>query len=72
MQRRDDNPDTIKERLVVYEKQTKPLAEYYDKSGVVAKIDGAVSPDKVFEQIENFSVARKRIVKTLDTEGVLC
>ncbi|MBQ1609765.1 MAG: adenylate kinase, partial [Elusimicrobia bacterium] len=54
VQRKDDNPDTIKERLVVYEKQTKPLAEYYDKSGVVAKIDGAVSPDKVFEQIENF------------------
>ena len=25
-----------------------------DKSGVVAKIDGAVSPDKVFEQIEKF------------------
>ena len=54
VQRKDDNPDTIKERLVVYEKQTKPLAEYYDKSGVVARIDGAVSPDKVFEQIEKF------------------
>ncbi|MBR4631789.1 MAG: adenylate kinase [Elusimicrobia bacterium] len=54
VQRKDDNPDTIKERLEVYEKQTKPLAEYYDKSGVVARIDGAVSPDKVFEQIEKF------------------
>ena len=38
----------------VYEKQTKPLAEYYEKAGVIARIDGAVSPDKVFEQIENF------------------
>ena len=54
VQRKDDNPDTIKERLDVYEKQTKPLAEYYEKSGVIARIDGAVSPDKVFEQIENF------------------
>jgi len=54
VQRKDDNPDTIKERLDVYEKQTKPLAEYYEKSGVIARIDGAVSPDKVFEQIEKF------------------
>ncbi|MCR4662444.1 MAG: nucleoside monophosphate kinase [Endomicrobiaceae bacterium] len=54
VQRKDDNPDTIKERLDVYEKQTKPLAEYYEKAGVIARIDGAVSPDKVFEQIENF------------------
>jgi len=54
VQRKDDNPATIKERLDVYEKQTKPLAEYYEKSGCIAKVDGAVSPDKVFEQIENF------------------
>lgn len=54
VQRKDDNPDTIKERLDVYEKQTKPLAEYYKKSGVIAKINGAVTPDNVFQQIENF------------------
>ena len=54
VQRKDDNPDTIKERLDVYEKQTKPLADYYEKSGCIARIDGAVSPDKVFEQIENY------------------
>lgn len=54
VQRKDDNPDTIKERLDVYEKQTKPLAQYYEKSGRISKIDGTLSPDKVFEQIENF------------------
>ncbi len=52
VQRKDDNPATIKERLDVYEKQTKPLAEYYEKKGCIAKIDGAVSPDEVFAQIE--------------------
>lgn len=54
VQRKDDNPDTIRERLDVYEKQTKPLVQYYEKSGCIAKVDGAVSPDKVFKQIENF------------------
>ena len=52
VQRKDDNPATIKERLDVYEKQTKPLAEYYEKKGCIAKINGAVSPEEVFAQIE--------------------
>jgi adenylate kinase len=54
VQRKDDNPDTVKERLEVYETQTKPLIKYYEESGSIIKVDGTVSPDKVFEQIENF------------------
>ena len=54
IQRKDDNFDTIKERLHVYEKQTKPLIKYYEKKGCIGKIDGAVSVDKVFKQIEDF------------------
>lgn len=54
VQRKDDNPDTIRERLSVYDKQTKVLIEYYEKQGVLAKIDGMLAPEKVFKQIADY------------------
>lgn len=54
IQRKDDNPDTIRERLSVYDKQTKVLIEYYEKQGVLAKIDGMLAPEKVFKQIADY------------------
>lgn len=54
VQRKDDNPETIRERLSVYDKQTKVLIEYYEKQGVLAKIDGMLAPEKVFKQIADY------------------
>lgn len=54
VQRKDDNPETIRERLSVYDKQTKVLIEYYEKQGVLAKIDGMLTPEKVFAQIADY------------------
>ncbi len=50
--RKDDNADTVKERLQVYKEQTQPLVEYYDKQGKLKVINGDCSIDQVFEQIE--------------------
>jgi adenylate kinase len=38
--RKDDNPDTLKDRLSVYHAQTEPLIEYYEKAGLLRKIGG--------------------------------
>jgi adenylate kinase len=38
--RPDDNPDTLKNRLEVYYKNTAPLLDYYTKQGKVVTIDG--------------------------------
>ena len=38
--RKDDNPDTVKDRLTVYHAQTEPLIEYYEKAGLLRKING--------------------------------
>lgn len=54
VQRKDDNPDTIKERLDVYKKQTEILIQYYTKAGNIVRVDGTLSPEQVFEKIENF------------------
>ncbi len=47
VQRDDDRPEIVKERFAAYERQTKPLAEYYRTHGVLKPVDGAQSVDAV-------------------------
>ena len=49
--RKDDNPETVKERLAVYESQTKPLIEYYRNKGKLININGDQDVQLVFEEI---------------------
>lgn len=44
--RKDDNPDTVKDRLVVYHRETEPLIAFYEKKGLLRRIDGDQGPDK--------------------------
>ena len=52
-QRADDNEATVCERLAVYEKQTAPLIEYYEKAGKLVSVNGDQDISKVFEDIVN-------------------
>jgi adenylate kinase len=51
--RDDDSEDVIRERLDAYERQTRPVLEYFRKSGRrVVRVDAGVeSPESVFERI---------------------
>lgn len=40
IQRKDDHPDTVKERLQVYHDQTEPLKGYYEKQGKLSVVKG--------------------------------
>ncbi|EEG32148.1 adenylate kinase [[Clostridium] methylpentosum DSM 5476] len=40
VQRKDDHPDTIKDRLNVYHEQTEPLKDYYSKTGKLVIVEG--------------------------------
>ena len=42
--RKDDNPETVKDRLVVYHQQTEPLIAYYREKGLLRVIDGNQGP----------------------------
>ena len=44
--RKDDNPDTVKDRLVVYHRETEPLIAFYEGKGLLRKIDGDQGPEK--------------------------
>jgi len=47
VQRADDTAEVVKQRLVAYDKATKPLADYYRRQGVLQVIDASVSVDEV-------------------------
>ena len=42
--RKDDNPETVKDRLVVYHRETEPLVAYYEAKGLLRRIDGDQGP----------------------------
>ena len=50
-QRADDNVETAKNRISVYNKETAPLVDYYEKAGCLAKIDGAAPLEESFANI---------------------
>ena len=45
--RKDDNPDTVKDRLVVYHQQTEPLIAFYKAKGLLKTVDGMTGVDNV-------------------------
>ena len=53
IQRGDDEPETIKERLKVYQRETEPLIPYYERQGVLARIDAVGTVENVFSRIKS-------------------
>lgn len=51
-QRDDDREATIRERLDVYNRQTAPLVDYYEKKGLLRRVEGVGSIDQIFSRIE--------------------
>ncbi len=49
--RDDDKPETVANRLKVYHEQTEALLDFYEKKGVLKKIDGTIGLDNVFSAI---------------------
>jgi adenylate kinase len=49
--RADDNPETVKNRLDVYRKQTAPLLDYYGKQGKIVSVDGMMPIEEVTKAI---------------------
>ena len=49
--RDDDKPETVKNRLDVYHKQTQPLIDFYNAKGILKSVDGTVDMKDVFAAI---------------------
>ncbi|HLC79128.1 MAG TPA: nucleoside monophosphate kinase [archaeon] len=50
--RKDDEADIVMARLYLYEQITKPLSDFYEKKGILKKIDGNRSLQDIFAEVE--------------------
>jgi adenylate kinase len=51
IQRKDDNPETVQNRLNVYHSQTAPLISFYQERGLLKTFDGMQDIDVVYQSI---------------------
>lgn len=51
VQRPDDQPEVVLERLKIYHSQTKPLIAYYENQKVLSTFDGTLPIEDVFSQL---------------------
>jgi len=59
LNRTDDTPEVIRQRIVNYENQTKPLVDYYQAQNKLIKVNGLQTIEEVFadicERIDHYS-----------------
>jgi adenylate kinase len=52
--RADDTPETINNRMEVYDRQTAPLLDFYRSQGLLRCINAVGTPEGVFRKIQPF------------------
>ena len=50
--RADDNEESVSTRLATYDELTKPLIDYYEKSGRLKKIDGRGELEEIYSRLD--------------------
>ena len=53
IQRKDDNLESLQVRLSEYHKNTQPVIEYYEKMGIVRRVDASKGKDEVYDDVKN-------------------
>lgn len=62
VRRADDNPETLRTRLIAYHKQTVPIMSYYEKKGIMRSIDASLDSTTMFANIKSiFNEMRDQI-----------
>lgn len=51
MKRKDDSTEVIKNRLEVYESETRPLIDFYSNAGLLVDVDGSGRAEDITERI---------------------
>ncbi len=51
--RKDDNPETVLNRLKVYDNQTRPLLEFYEKKNILRTVNGNANIDTSFKEVKS-------------------
>jgi adenylate kinase len=56
--RADDTPETIRRRQEVYREQTAPLIAFYERRGVVARVNGLGTVEEIAQRMETAAAPR--------------
>ena len=51
-QRADDNPATARDRIATFERDTRPLLDFYERSGRLRRVDGARDVEAIYADVE--------------------
>jgi len=60
VQRSDDEPETVRNRLEVYREETEPLASYYEERDLLVPVDGEGDIEEVYQRIVDVLAAYER------------
>ncbi len=53
VRRKDDNVETVRERLKAYHAQTAPIISFYEERGLLRRVDGMAPIDEVTERLQS-------------------
>jgi adenylate kinase len=51
LNRDDDRPETVRERLRVFRENTQPVVEFYEQRSLLRRVDANQTPEAVYEDI---------------------
>jgi adenylate kinase len=51
VQREDDKPDVVQQRLAVYHEQTRPLMEYYEQEHLLRRVEASDAPANIARRV---------------------
>jgi adenylate kinase len=68
-QRPDDNEETVRQRLAVYCERTQPLIDYYERKGLLRRIDADGTLDEVDARLERAIAGRRDEEGTVPFKG---
>lgn len=60
--REDDRPEVVKQRLQVYDAETRPVSEYFDGLGLLTVIDGRGTPEDVYQSLRGWLAGAGRAI----------
>jgi len=49
--RADDNPETVRTRLATFDEQTRPLIDYYRRSGLLRTVEGTGDAEEIYRKV---------------------
>lgn len=70
VRRADDNPDTLRTRLIAYHKQTVPVTNYYAKKGIMRTVDASLDSTSIFADIKKVFDSMKEIKESIQRPGM--